>query len=259
MSAADQASFLSENAKLFKDNPDLYRAFQTGDFAKIEQALRNTKSLQDDIAQQIKVINSQLAIEEARADADKDEALIQYLKDQKAALEKEEDFYKASLDLRIDQEKRQLDIYKEYLKKQQDALTSALEKRKDAYQKYFDAINQEEEDEEYEKQANMLASNLSKLASSDNAASKQQSKELEKQLQELENERLKELRQRAQEAVLQNLDDQVEEINKKFDKLLENNQQLLAAMLVDETNKDEFIGNIVSSSLEGMTANEAQK
>ena len=259
MSSADQASFLSENAKLFEDNPELYRAFQTGDFAKIEQALKNSKSLQDDVAAQIKTINSQLAIEEARVGDARNEALIQYLKDQKAILEDTNNLYKASLDVRLDQEKKQLDIYKEYLKKQQEALTKALEDRKDAYSKYFEAVNQEAEDEEYEDKANLLATNLSKLATSDNAASKQQTKELEKQLQELENERLKELRQRAQEAVLENLDDQVEEINKKFDKLLENNQNLLAAMLVDENNKDDFIANMVSSNVAGMTANEAQK
>ena len=265
MSAADQGSFLSENSKLFQNNPELYRAFQTGDLAAIETALRRRDAsgemttLQSDIQNEIRTINSQLAVERARSEKDRNEFLIQYLEDQLAMLEDEENFYKASLDVRLDLEQKQLDIYKEYLQKQQDALTSALEKRKDAYQEYFDAINQEEEDEEYEKQANLLATNLSKLTSSDNAASKQQTKELEKQLQDLEEERLKELRQRAQEAVLQNLDDQVEEINKKFDKLLESNQNLLAAMLNDEADKDDFIANMISSSINGMTANEAQK
>ena len=259
MSAADQGSFLSENSELFKNNSYLYQAFQTGDLSKIEKALSQSEALQKDVQERIKIINSQLAIEEARSEKDRNEFMIQYLKDQLNMLQDEENFYKASLDIRIDLEKKQLDIYKEYLQKQQDALTDALEKRKDAYQEYFDAINQEEEDEEYEKQANLLATNLSKLASSDNATSKQQTKELEKQLQNLEEERLEELRQRAQEAVLQNLDDQVEEINKKFDKLLESNQNLLAAMLNDESNKDDFIANMISSNIEGMTANEAQK
>ena len=259
MSAADQGSFLSENSELFKNNSYLYQAFQTGDLSKIEKALSQSEALQKDVQERIKIINSQLAIEEARSEKDRNDFMIQYLKDQLNMLQDEENFYKASLDIRIDLEKKQLDIYKEYLQKQQDALTDALEKRKDAYQEYFDAINQEEEDEEYEKQANLLATNLSKLASSDNATSKQQTKELEKQLQNLEEERLEELRQRAQEAVLQNLDDQVEEINKKFDKLLESNQNLLAAMLNDESNKDDFIANMISSNIEGMTANEAQK
>lgn len=259
MSSSDQGSFLSENAELFKNNPELYRAFQTGDLSKIEMALQGSEALQRDIQEKIRTINSQLAIEEARLGEDRNEFMIQYLKDQLEMLTDEENFFKASLDVRIDLEKKQLDIYKEYLKKQQDALTEALDKRKEAYQDYFDKINQEEEDEEYEKQANLLATNLSKLASSDNASSKQQTKELEKQLQELEEERLKELRQRAQEAILQNLDDQVEEINKKFDKLLESNQNLLAAMLNDESNKDDFIANMISSNIEGMTSNEAQK
>lgn len=259
MSASDQASFLNDNAELFKNNEELYRAFQTGDLAAIEKALASSEALQKEVQQQVRTINSQLAIEEARADKDRNEALIEYLKDQLAALENEENFYKASLDLRLDLEQRQLDIYKDFLQKQQEALTDALEKRKDAYQEYFDAINQEEEDEEYETQANLLATNLSKLASSDNAASKQQTKDLENQLKKLEEERLKDLRQRVQEAVIKNLNDQVEEINEKFDKLLKSNQQLLAAMLVDETNKDSFIANMISTGLEGKTANEAQK
>ena len=265
MSAADQGSFLSENAELFKNNPKLYRAFQTGDLAAIEEALRSRDAdgelttLQKDVQQQIRTLNSQLAVERARSEKDRNEFLIQYLEDQIAMLEDEENFYKASLDVRLDLEQRQLDIYRSYLEKQQDALTEALDKRKEAYSDYFDAINQEEEDEEYEKQANLLATNLSKISSSDNAVSKQQTKELEKQLEALETERLKELRQRTQEAVLENLDDQVEEINKKFDKLLENNQNLLAAMLNDETNKSDFIANMISSQISGMTSNEAQK
>ena len=43
-------------------------------------------------------------------------------------------------------------------------------------------------------------------------------KTFDSKIQELEKERLQTLRERAQEAVLQNLDDQVEQINKKFDK-----------------------------------------
>ena len=85
-------------------------------------------------------------------------------------------------------------------------------------------------------------------------------KEMEQELEDLNEERMKELRERAQEAILENMDDQLEEISEKFDKLLENNQALLAAMRGDLENPEEYIGNLISNKVEsGTTAFELEE
>lgn len=259
MSDSEKADFLTQNADLFKSNPELYRAFQTGNYDVIEAALKENSYLQKNLELRKQDLEVQLAIEQAREGTEEyNEQNVAYLTEQLDLLRDIENIFKADLKLRLEQEESQLDIYKDYLQKQQDALTKSLDKRKEAYQKYFDAINQEAEDEDYETEATTLISNLSKLASSTNAGAVSQSKELEKQLQELEKERLETLRQRAQEAVLSNLDKEVKEINEKFDKLLENNQVLLQLMRADLQHPVEFVSDILASELQGRTALSAE-
>lgn len=261
MSESDKAEFIQDNADLFsgESGDDLLKAFQSGNYEAIEKALSENEGLQKQLEQRRKEIVQELLIEEARTGEDRNEAYIAQLKEYEKYLNDTENLFKASLEVRLKQEQAQLDEYRSYLEDQQEALEESLEKRKEAYEKYFDAINQEEEDEDYEEQADLLISNLSKLGSSTNASAINQSKELEQQLEELEEERLKELRERAQEAILENMNDQLEEISEKFDQLLESNQALLAAMQGDLDNPLDFVTNLVSNKIEsGATALEVE-
>ena len=87
------------------------------------------------------------------------------------------------------------------------------------------------------------------MSSSTGADAKKQSKELENQLKELEEERLKTLRERAQEAVIENMDDTLDEINEKFDELINNNKALLAAMNGDLANGSDFIASLMAEKI----------
>ena len=263
MSKDEQTSFIQDNYELFQGEGGaaLFRAFETGDYKQIQAALATNKVLKQQIQLRLEQLKVDLSIAEAASD--RNEAEIAWLKEQIAALEDYEDaassVYQAELSLRLEQENKQLEIYKSYLEKQKDALNESLDQRKEAYQKYFDTINQESEDEEYEQQASILSANLSKLASSTDAGSRQQAKELEQQLQELEKERLETLRERAQEAVLNNLDTEVSQINEKFDKLLENQAALLDAMNQDiSADPNSFVSRLASSGIQNMTATQAE-
>jgi DNA repair exonuclease SbcCD ATPase subunit len=255
MSESDKAEFIQDNAELFADDLSteenegqiLLKAFESGDYSAIEEALKNNKALRDQIDQRKKEIAQELKIEEARTGEDRNEAYISQLKKYEAYLNNVEDLFKASLEVRLEQEENQLDEYKSYLEDQREALEESLEKRKEAYEKYFDAINENEEDEEYEEEAEKLVSNLSKLGSSTSATSEQKAQEIEQKLEELEEERLKELRERSQEAILEKMDDDLEEISKKFDDLLENNRALLAAMQGELDNPVEYIGKLLTN------------
>ena len=262
MSESDKAEFIQDNAKLFNENngKELLKAFESGNYAAIEEALKNNDALQKQLDQRRREVAQELLIEETRDGDDRNEAYIAQLKEYEKNLNNTEELFKASLEVRLEQEEKQLEEFKKLKEEEQKAQVDALEKRKEAYEKYFEAINQEEEDEEYEEQANLLVSNLSKLGSSTNASAVQQTKELEKQLEELEEERLKELRDRAQEAVLENMDKEVEEINEKFDELLENNRALLAAMQGELDNPSEYLAKLLSGQVEqGLSANELQQ
>lgn len=248
---------MNDNADLFsgEDGKRLYEAFKTQNYDLIQQALENNQVLKDTIEKRKQELQLLLDIEEARDDESRNEGQIAYLKEQIKLLNETKDIYRASLKLRLEQEQAQLDVYKEFLSKQQQALEDSLNKRKEAYSKYFETINQEAEDEEYEEKANLLISNLSKLASSDDAASKMQAAELEAQLKELEQERLRELRERAQEAVINDIDDQLEQISQKFDELLNNSQLLLQAMTAQITGDPTgFVSQVLASGMQNMTA-----
>lgn len=255
MSETDRSEFISSNSKYFQDNPELLTAIETGDYNKIEAALRNSDTLKAQIQQQIAQIERELEVEMARTGADRDEAYIQYLQEKKAELEDAEDLYKADLDIRLEQEEKYLDKYKEYLQEQQDALTDALNERKDAYQDYFDAVNQQADDDDFEEQENTLISNIAKLATSTSAAAVNTSADLEQQLEDLNEERLDTLRERAQEQVIENIETTIDEINDKFDELLNSQSAMLAAMTGELEDPTEFLSNLIVSkvSAEGLT------
>lgn len=259
MSESERAEFIQDNAELFADDLKtigvnegelLLQAFESGNYKSIEEALKDNTALQDKIDKQREDIRQELLIEEARVGKDRNEAYIAELKRYQAYLNNVDDLFKASLETRLKQEKEQIDEYKSFLEDQQKALEKSLSKRKEAYEKYFDAINQNEEDEDYEKQANILITNLNKLSSTANASAVQEKQRLEQELKKLEEERLKELRERAQEAVLENMDEELKEINEKFDRLLESNQALLAAMTGELKNPLDFITGLIGNKVQ---------
>ena len=255
MSETERSEFISSNSKYFQDNPELLSAMETGDYNTIESALRGSETLTTQIRQQIAQIDRELEVEMARTGDQYDAAYIEYLQNLKKTLEDSENLYKADLDIRLEQEEKYLDTYKEYLQEQQDALTDALQERRDAYENYFDAVNQESDDEDFEEQENTLISNIAKLSTSTSAAAVNTTADLEQQLEDLEEERLDTLRERAQEQVLNNIDTALDEINDKFDDLLNSQSAMLAAMTGELEDPTEFLSNLIVSkvSAEGLT------
>ena len=232
MSETDRTQFILDHSDLFsgESGAELLAAFETGNYNLIEKALQSNENLQKTVSRRIDEIEQELLIEEARRGDARNEAYIKYLKDQKKQLEDQTNLFRADLKLLVDQQQAQLDIYKEYLQKQNEQLEDALNARKEAYQKYFDALAEMQEDADYEEEATRLATNAAKLASSTDAHSNAVRADLEAQLEELEKEHLKELRERAQEAVLNNIDDEVEHMSEQLDKILENSELLYQLM-----------------------------
>lgn len=256
MTETEKAEFMTDNATYFKGDSGvaLLNALNTGNWKDMQSILQESQEMKDAVAKQLKYVELELAAEEARKGDEYNAAYIQQLRAWKEELENQTNLFRADLSFLIEQEEKQLNIYKDYLEKQQEQLEEALNKRKEAYEKYFDAINEQQKDEEYEETSNELISKLSQLSSSTDAASKKQAMELEQQLEELEEQRQEELRNRAQDAVLKNIDNEVEEINKKFDDLLNNEQSLLEAMQGEVNTNPNFLTQLLASAREqGMT------
>ena len=260
MSETDRTQFLTDNADLFggADGAVLLQAFETGNYAAIEKALSTNGALKSQLDQELQDIEERLKVEENRKGDEYNAALVKYLREQKQLLLDGTKIFRASLQDRLDLENKQLELYKEHLKKEQDALTQSLNKRKDAYEKYFNTINQEVEDEEYYDQADKLTANLSKLAASTDAASIAKTKELEQELEDLEKERLQTLRERAQEQVLSNIDDEINQISEKFDHLLETDAEILAQLQSDMNNDASFLTKLLTEGISGKTLTQAE-
>lgn len=256
MTASEQSEFMSENAHLFegKNGEELLAALESGDFKEMERLLKESDAMQKQIEDTLKWIDTELSVEEAKIGDARNEAYINQLKKWRSQVEDQTNFFRADLEFLIEQEQAQLDIYKDFLEKQQEQLEEALDKRKQAYEDYFEAINQQQEDEDYKEQSDKLVANLSKLSTSTDMASQKQAKELEQQLEELEKERQQTLRERAQEAVINSIDQEVEDINEKFDRLLDNSQLLLEAMRGEVNSNPQFWTELMASAREdGMT------
>lgn len=247
MSDSDKASFLSDNADLFKGEQGkaLLQAIQENDYNYISQALATNTALRQKVQDQLNDVIQQLDIEYARQD--KDYGTIALLEQQKAALEDVDNLYAASLETRLAQEQKYLDEYKSYLEDQRDALKNSLEKRKQAYSDYFDAVNQAAEDEDFADKENTLIANISKLSTSGSAEAVNRQAKLEQELTQLEKERLETLRQRSQEQIVSNIEDTISDIDDKFDDLLNSNQALLAAMTGELDNPSKFLSNLISN------------
>lgn len=207
---------------------------------------------------EVERIQNQLAVEKARVGEEYSQATVDYLEALLKDVTKTQEFFQASLELQVKQEKEQLDIYQEALDKQQAALEDSLNKRKEAYEKYFEAINQEAEDEEYEEQTSTLIENLSKLSASTNAADVNNKRQLEAQLEDLEKQHLDDLRQRAQEAIVKNIEDEVSQMNDKLEEIKNSSQLMLQSMLASMSNPVQFAASTLLSGAQGMTALQAR-
>ncbi len=159
--------------------------------------------------------------------------------------------------MQLEREQAAVNKYKEYLQQQTDDLKNALDDRKNAYQKYFDAINQEYEDQDYEEQQQLLIENLGKIGAGTDATSMAKIKSLESTLKENEKERRQTLRERAQDALLNSLDDQVSKIEKSLEEQLKNENNLLETIKSESFGKKIFNG-MLAAITEGGTLTGSQ-
>lgn len=249
MKTTDRMSFIQENADLFAgaEGEAMLKAFETGDYNLIQQALKSNTYLQKQRESLLQKAEMDLTLELAKSAEEQNKSYIAILKQYITELNNIETFYQADLETRLNKENSQLEEFKNMLEAQQEAVEDSLNKRREAYEKYYEAIDQQEEDSDYEEEALKLQTNLTKISSSTDASALSMRKQLEQSLKNLEEERLKTLRERAQEAVLNSMDDELSQISDKFDDVLNNQQALLTLFNKELENPSAFLTNLISS------------
>ena len=232
LTESERTEFLNDNAELFKGTQGqaLYQAFVNQDYEAIKEALANNDALKEIYDARLQEIETAIAVEEAKIGDEYNAAYVEQLKSYKKYLEDTDNLFAASISTRLEQENNMIEEFKSLLEDEEDAIKDSLEKRKDAYNDYFDAVNDAADDEDYEEDAQTYINNLSKIGASTDANSMSQKKELENKLEDLEEERLKTLRENAQDAIISNIEDEIDSIGDKFDDLLDNSNQILQLM-----------------------------
>ena len=161
----------------------------------------------------------ELVAEAYEASKQIEETYEEFLEDQ---FEKAQEYY----DNLIDAQNRLIDYYKNKLQEEQEELQKSLDKRKEMYEKYYDSLEEQESDEDFEEQQAKLQRAIASLATASDGASLAKRKELQKQLEELEEEQLSAERERRRENVMATLDNESEIVDEYYDNLLEDNRRL---------------------------------
>lgn len=126
----------------------------------------------------------------------------------------------------IDAQSELLEAYKSKLEGEQEALQNSLDKRRDMYEKYFDALDEQESDETFEEEQARLQRAIASLSTATDATSLTKLKEYQEQLKDLEDTQLQTERDRRRDAVSETLDNQSEAIDQYYEDRLENEQAL---------------------------------
>jgi hypothetical protein len=137
-----------------------------------------------------------------------------------------DDLYEEVLDNQLQAQETLLDLYKKRLETEQEELQNSLDERKKLYEKYFDALDEESSDEDFEDKQAKLQRAIASLASASDASSLAKMKELQSELEDLENDQLATERERRRENVMATLDNETEMVDDYYEKLLEDNRRL---------------------------------
>lgn len=158
-----------------------------------------------------------------------DDFAIPYEKAAEALLTVEKRLFDAEVayrDLFLSQQDVMVQTYKEKLTSEHKALKESLEDRKTLYQKYYDAIDKEFEADDYENEKQKLEKTIATLSMASDSVSLKKLKEAQKDLDELNKDRAKKVREEERSLVMETLDETIKAEDERFDTTIENNQNL---------------------------------
>ena len=116
--------------------------------------------------------------------------------------------------------------YKSILQAEQEALKNSLDKRKELYEKYFDTIDRESEEEDFKEEQRRLQNAIANLSTATDANSLSKLKEYQEELMDLEKDFLDTQTEKQREDLLTTLDNQSESLDQYYEERLNNEKAL---------------------------------
>lgn len=184
------------------------------------------------------------------------ESLDEYANAADEALDAIKELQQQAVDDAIANQEFYLEHMKSAYEKEAEALKESLDERKEMYDKYFDALEGEEETQDYEKEHQTLINRIAKLSTATDSKSLKQLKEAQQELGELNKEYNSSQREQRREAVSTRLDEASENIDKKLEEILADGNELWKEWINQAKNLDEESAKAWLSSLgqfDGMT------
>lgn len=184
------------------------------------------------------------------------EGLDEYANAADEALDAIKELQQQAVDDAIANQEFYLEHMKSAYEKEAEALKESLDERKEMYDKYFDALEGEEETQDYEKERQTLINRIAKLSTATDSESLKQLKEAQQELGELNKEYNSSQREQRREAVSTRLDEASENIDKKLEEILADGNELWKEWINQAKSLDEESAKAWLSSLgqfDGMT------
>ena len=140
----------------------------------------------------------------------------------KSAQEKTNSWYETQ----VDYQDQIVEALKSKLKEEQDAIQNSLDKRREMYDKYFESLQEEEDDTNFENEQARLQKAIVSLSGATDATSLSKLKEYQQELNNLEKEQRQTERNRRKDALDTYLDNQEEKMNQYYEDRLNNEEEL---------------------------------
>ena len=174
------------------------------------------------------------------------EALKSYYEAYSSSAEKIEELVQQATEDAISNQEYYLDFITSAYEKEAEALQKSLDERRDMYDKYFDALEGEEETADYESDRQALINRIAKLSTATDSESLKQLKEAQKELADLNKEQASSQREARREAVSERLDIATENIEKMLEEKLNDGQKLWEEMVNILTESGEDLSKMES-------------
>jgi hypothetical protein len=256
MSAAEKSGYIAQHPEFFK-NAEARKAFENG--SDITSYLKSAygekkEDLSQEYDRQIQKAQERISVADDKIKNAKSDVERKAAEKEKAAAEEDlreakedknelDSIFDISLDDIVKKQQSQISTYKNFLKQQQSDLIDSLNARKQAYQDYFDAINAAYDEQNFASEEQRIQEQIVKFSAGTDATSQNKILELTNKLSELQKNHSEEQRKKSQEAVLNNIDDEISKINDYYDKVLNNDKEMLALMnqwLAGGKSRDEY-------------------
>lgn len=147
------------------------------------------------------------------------ETEAEYTEAREEALEQEKEQY-------LDYQEQAIELIKARMEAEYEATKESLDRRKELYDKYFDALEHEEDTATYESDRQSLLNRIAALSTATDSTSLAKLKEAQEELAELDKEQLASERELRREAVNEAFEDQTERLDDAYNRAMENSQAL---------------------------------